>query len=636
MLKKRGFVKFEHVLVVLAFMMAIISLVNLNPTLNPTNTITGFATGDGGEYGAMAAPTFENAVNTSVDFKRNHNFTANITINNTNLSSYIFSTNASGSWVNGSSVGIEGAQQYNASATSNITIAGGSEVCWYYWANDTTGENLSSSNYCFTVANTAPDVTAAAISPASPNSTVDLNCTYTVTDVDDNDVLTPTYNWFKDGAPQSINNQILALGNTTPGDLWNCSVNVSDGTDWDYLASSEVTISDESDPTFTNAVNTSADFKINSNFTANITINNANLSSYLFSTNASGSWVNTSAASISGTQYNASEQATIEVAKGSEVCWYYWTNDTAGNGASSSNYCFNVANTAPVQGTPTVSSSSGNDYETDDITCTASATDADGDDVSYNGSWYKNGVQNSTFDTSPTNYTQGVSTDVSTVNSSLTSVGDNWSCEVRAYDGGDYSSYAMSANLTILAEPAPSRGGGGRLCTNECEAGTRVCRDDSMYICGDFDYDYCVEWAVKACPKGKTCEDGKCVLIPCVEDWVCRGWSPCVDRMQTRECADWNKCGTTEQKPEMQRTCVVEEVKEEELPPEEVEVIEEKPAAVKPSKSKIVIGVLIVLGAIILYMVFKPKPLKKPARRKRAIRKASASEKKAKKKKREI
>jgi len=534
-------------------------------------------------------PTFSSAVNTSADFKRDHNFVANITIDNNALNSYLFSTNASGSWVNTSASSISGAQ-YNVSTISNITVAGGSEVCWYYWANDTLNNDAVSSNYCFDVANTAPVVSAAAISPASPNATVNLNCTYTATDIDDNDVLTPTYNWYKDGASQSINNQILVLGNTTVGDVWNCSVNVSDSAEWDYLVSSAKTISDDSAPTFSSAVNTSADFKINSAFTANVTIDNANLTDYIFSTNASGSWVNASS-SISGTQYNASSQVTISVANGVQVCWYYWASDDADNNATSSTYCFTVVNSAPVEGVPTVS---GN-IVTDDLICIASATDADSDTVSYNGRWYFNGTQNLTFTTAPINYTQGVSTAVSTLGSGNTSVGDTWSCEVRAYDGTEYSSYVNSTNTTITAVPVESSSSGGRTCDDLCNRGDVICKGDSYYVCGNFDHDTCNEWGTEDCPEGSECErkSKMCIVPPCVEDWICERWEDCDGGFQTRQCEDWNSCGTEKQKPDLFRSCFeenivekigkeVDDIGEEELDIEEKAPIVEKPMVVSP------------------------------------------------------
>jgi len=517
-----------------------------------------------------SAPTFSSPSNTSVDFKINHNFTANITIDDYALDAYIFSTNATGSWVN-VTFDISGVQ-YNASYNANVTVGQGQQVCWYYWVNDTSNNNVTSSNYCFTVQNTAPTVDTIAISPSSPNATVDLNCTYTATD-DDSDTLTPTYDWYKDGINQSINNQILAAGNTTVGDAWNCSVNVSDGTEWSYLVSSAKTISDDSAPTFSSAVNTSADFKINSAFTANVTIDNANLTDYIFSTNASGSWVNASS-SISGTQYNASSQTTISVANGVQVCWYYWASDDVDNNATSSTYCFTVVNSVPVQGTPTITGSSVND----NLVCTASATDADGENVNYNGRWYLNGTANTTFDTAPTNYTQGVSTSVSTLGSGNTSVGDVWSCEVRADDGTINSSYANSTNVTIAAVPTSSGGGGGgRRCNDECIEGEVICQNGAYYICGDYDSDTCTEWSVEECPSGSNCDEktSQCVPSICVEDWICEDWDTCENGLQTRQCEDWNSCGTEEQKPTLTKNCGVEEDVEEDEVDEEL-LVEEK------------------------------------------------------------
>jgi len=44
---------------------------------------------------------------------------------------------------------------------------------------------------------------------------------------------------------------------------------------------------------------------------------------------------------------------------------------------------------------------------------------------------------------------------VSTTESSQTTIGDNWSCEVISYDGIDYSSYQMSNTIHILPDQAP-------------------------------------------------------------------------------------------------------------------------------------------------------------------------------------
>jgi hypothetical protein len=125
--------------------------------------------------------------------------------------------------------------------------------------------------------------------------------------------------------------------------------NYDDGT---LRESNNVTIRDVVPPRFENEVNTSIDFRKHSNFTANITINDEALSSYKFSTNASGIWLNQTAVSISGKQANVSANANITVGQGNSVCWYYYAIDTSVNENSSDIYCFIVDNTVVSHSDP--------------------------------------------------------------------------------------------------------------------------------------------------------------------------------------------------------------------------------------------------------------------------------------------
>jgi len=43
----------------------------------------------------------------------------------------------------------------------------------------------------------------------------------------------------------------------------------------------------------------------------------------------------------------------------------------------------------------------------------------------------------------------------------------------------------------------------------------------------------------------------------CEEDWICTDWSDCFNNIQTRVCADDNRCGTTEEKPIERQDCVM-------------------------------------------------------------------------------
>ncbi|MFC2135430.1 DUF2341 domain-containing protein, partial [Bacteroidota bacterium] len=76
-------------------------------------------------------------------------------------------------------------------------------------------------------------------------------------------------------------------------------------------------------------------------------------------------------------------------------------------------------------------------YTVNDLTGYCTATDVNGDDVSYFWEWYKEGSLNDsgTADNNGANYTQGVEVNVANISSSLTSVGDNWTLKCIAYDG---------------------------------------------------------------------------------------------------------------------------------------------------------------------------------------------------------
>jgi len=50
---------------------------------------------------------------------------------------------------------------------------------------------------------------------------------------------------------------------------------------------------------------------------------------------------------------------------------------------------------------------------------------------------------------------------------------------------------------------------------------------------------------------------------PCEENWTCTDWSRCVAGLQVRTCTDQNECGTTENKPAIERECTMPEEEDE-------------------------------------------------------------------------
>lgn len=46
----------------------------------------------------------------------------------------------------------------------------------------------------------------------------------------------------------------------------------------------------------------------------------------------------------------------------------------------------------------------------------------------------------------------------------------------------------------------------------------------------------------------------------CSPDWTCSEWSDCVNGLQKRVCVDSNKCDTAEGKPDLEKSCEIEEL----------------------------------------------------------------------------
>lgn len=52
-------------------------------------------------------------------------------------------------------------------------------------------------------------------------------------------------------------------------------------------------------------------------------------------------------------------------------------------------------------------------------------------------------------------------------------------------------------------------------------------------------------------------ETGDAGETACVEDWLCTEWTECVTGKQSRSCADINRCGTEENRPEEMKSCLI-------------------------------------------------------------------------------
>jgi hypothetical protein len=96
---------------------------------------------------------------------------------------------------------------------------------------------------------------------------------------------------------------------------------------------------------------------------------------------------------------------------------------------------------------PAINSTDGTNSTSQDLNCFDKILDAGNDKMNVTIIWYSNGVLNLTLDYNES-YDNG--TDFNAVlGSGNTSVGQNWSCSMRLYDGINFSEWGESSNLTI-------------------------------------------------------------------------------------------------------------------------------------------------------------------------------------------
>ncbi|MFC1691103.1 hypothetical protein ACFL0W_02875 [Nanoarchaeota archaeon] len=138
-----------------------------------------------------------------------------------------------------------GSNPYTCSATlSNYTdnLPVSSAIYARIQFNDEESLSVNTSIISNNIPNHDPTVDYVNIVPSFPVFWEDLTCNYSVSD-SDSDNTNVEFNWYKNGAAQNIYSQTLGEGNSSIGELWSCSINVTDEySAWSYNMSSNVSI----------------------------------------------------------------------------------------------------------------------------------------------------------------------------------------------------------------------------------------------------------------------------------------------------------------------------------------------------------------------------------------------------------
>ena len=95
----------------------------------------------------------------------------------------------------------------------------------------------------------------------------------------------------------------------------------------------------------------------------------------------------------------------------------------------------------------------GTNQSNSNLNCSYFVSDVDSSYLNATIRWYKDGVLNLT---QTSNNLANATTDTSTLLSGNLTLGDNWYCSVRSYDGYKYSNWVNSNNLTIIDITPPN------------------------------------------------------------------------------------------------------------------------------------------------------------------------------------
>ncbi len=310
--------------------------------------------------------------------------------------------------------------------------------------NGNSGDAWSTSSLTITETvvetNTPPVASDVQISPTGATSSDDLSLTYTFSDQDSGDTESgTTIQWSKNGAHQAQYDGLLTIssGDIIRGENWQASVTPSDGEDFGTTVNSNTITVANSLPSIASALLSPANPTSYDDLSASFSgdedgDNDALTFEYR--------WY------LDGALQNNLENLTIlpSIATRPGDSWEVEVRAFDGEGHStwvrSSTILIEeqTTNNPPTVDSVTISPASPQTSES--LVASSTSSDVDMDpivDTQYR--WWKNGVM--------------TTSSTSTLESTMTSKGDNWVVEIRVNDGTDWSTWVASSSVEIMNTP---------------------------------------------------------------------------------------------------------------------------------------------------------------------------------------
>ena len=327
------------------------------------------------------------------------------------------------SWtVNGAASGVTG-----VSVAASYTENGETWACEVTATDGTATSAVGSDSVLVDdYVNVRPEAPVVHISPDPPDTTDALTVVFDAASYDiDGDTLTYGYVWYREGAVSGETSNPLAASVTAKGEVWTVEVTPNDGYGDGASTTASVLILN-SVPTLSSVTVSPATAYTDSTLTAvpaGWADADGDAVDYRYQW-----WVNGGAVSgatevtLTGSNFVKGNSVYVVVTP--------WDGEDLGSSVTSATRM--ITNSAPS--TPVVAVTPATPEREDDLTCTASSTDADGDSMVATYSWTVNGAASAVA--------------TSTVAEADTENGDTWACIVTVSDGTDTSA-AGTASVVV-------------------------------------------------------------------------------------------------------------------------------------------------------------------------------------------
>ncbi|MEM2956303.1 MAG: hypothetical protein QW041_01885 [Candidatus Pacearchaeota archaeon] len=567
-----------------------------------TNTLYAFTNNSAGTINTAYVTFFidsiapywtNNKTNANASTKYNDIVYFNITLNDANPGSYIFSydngtgfVNESGLWTNSNEI----------TKTKTITATRGQTIRWYWWFNDSVGNYNQTDIWNTTIANTPPTISNVDIKPDNPITTDDLYCNYTYSDADNDPESETTFKWFKDYILQpSLTTKAISNTYTNDNEVWMCEVTPKDGYDFGNAVNSTTEIIGGSNPSIVSySANSNSTSPKNVGEDITFTVDwidldqpNENISLYVCNTStitAAGCSEKTFCSKINSSDDPISCNYTALESDNTTNVYYIAICDDSGLCSGTSSGIFEVNHRPSIL---TASITPLTAYINDVLTCSATYLDSDSDSVTSSYRWFKNSVwisgqTASTFNCSTLNC---IKNDVIT-------------CEQTPTDEHNFSGNAVNTTRTISNSPPQFS---GTIPDQSWYSNQNKTDVFNLYdYFSDVDRDLLtfastgtVNITVSINSNGNvsfskpsdwtgteyvvfTANDSEDIAYSnnvtltvleytqikydrkkCIPNWQCSEWSKCINNTQTRNCIDLNNCTTLDGKPAESQPCIL-------------------------------------------------------------------------------